>query len=161
MATSSVFSSILQCWSFLLFLSDSQLNQWGDSTGSNGEDIWYSTSDFVPVHAQSFGTIRIGRIMSVEFDFIFGGRTNDPNENQTEMFFRIGYDAAGGTSCHAQNSRYPSLWLSNSANTLFLVSSDGSGCSNVHLLDSYGSIMIGTVQGNTYMYILLMSSHRN
>merc|ERR1719242_1446846 len=118
-------------------------NEWTKSVGVNGEDIWLFTSEFVPVHGECFGTIRIGRIMSIEFDFVFGGRSNDPNVDKSEMFFRIGYSASGGTSCDAQNSRYPALWLYGDTNTLFLSASDGIGCSNTYSLRDYGAITIG------------------
>ena len=130
---------------FLSFLNETRgdTNTWGKATGSNSQDIWYSTSDFVPVQSESFGTIKIGRIMSMEFDFVFGGRTNDPNKDQSEMFFRIGYDATGGTSCDAQNSRYPSFSLSSESETLYFIGSDGDGCSNVYSLEEYGIITVG------------------
>ena len=137
--------ALLAFWLFCssCYIAHCQLNHWNKTIGTDGEDIWLSTSDFVPVHSQSFGTIRIGRIMSVEFDFVFGGRTNDPNKDQTEMFFRIGYDAVGGTSCDAQNSKYPSLWLSYNTNTLYVSASDATGCSNFYLLSDYGNISVG------------------
>ena len=127
---------------FCLSLS-SELNQWDKITGDYGEDIWYSTSDFVPVHSQSFGTIKIGRIMSVEFDFVFGGRTNDPNKDQTEMFFRVGYDPDGGNGCDGHNSAYPALWLFDDTDKLFVSGSDSVSCSNVYSLEEYGTISVG------------------
>ena len=74
-------------------------------------------SDFVPVHSEAFGyemclgvgtrggnrqtvnigvplfyrTIPIGASMSMEFDFVWGGRTDDPYVGRFENFFRIGY----------------------------------------------------------------------
>merc|ERR1719361_1169429 len=118
-------------------------NQWNETTGDNGEDIWYSTSDFVPVQSQSFGSIRIGRVMTMEFDFIFGGRTNDPSIGLSEMFFRIGFDSTAGTSCDAQNSRYPSFWLDADSDTVFVSASDTISCYNYYDLKQYGIITIG------------------
>jgi len=100
-------------------------------------------SEFIPFQSESFGTISIGRIMDMRFDFIFGGRSNSPYTGQPEMFFRIGYDSALGTSCDAQNSRYPSLWLSADSETLYVSASDGDGCSNIYLLDEFGTITPG------------------
>ena len=118
-------------------------NEWNKSSGANGGDIWYSATNFVPVQSKSFGTIKIGRIMSMEFDVIFGGRTNDPHTNRAEMFFRIGYNANRGTNCNAQNSAYPALWLSSNTDTLYISASDGNGCSNLYILNEYGSITPG------------------
>ena len=65
-------------------------------------------SDFVPVQSQSYGSITLGRIMEMSFDFVFGGRTNDPYTDDVENFFRIGYNSNTGNtgSCQGQNSRF-------------------------------------------------------
>ena len=132
--------------SLCFYLSVStELNQWNKTTGDNDEDIWYSTSVFVPVHSQSFGTIKIGRIMSIEFDFVFNGRTNDPFIDESEMFFRIGYDPDGGNGCEGHNSAYPALWLSQDSDMLFARGSDTVSCSNRYSLEEYGNISVGTL----------------
>jgi len=146
MATANILSFILYILWTASILCHGQLtetNQWEESTGADGSDLWYSTSDFVPVQSQSFGTIQIGRIMTVEFDFVFGGRTNDPKVDQSEMFFRVGYDSTDGTSCDAQNSRYPSFWLDSHSQTVFVSASDATSCYNYYYLSDYGAIAVG------------------
>lgn len=120
--------------------SISQLNQYTESTGLNGEYLWQSTSDFIPVQSQSFGEIKIGDEMSAEFDFVWGGRTNDPSQDKYEMFFRIGYDSALGNSCSGQGSRYPSFWISKDSDTMHLSTSHGSTCQPSQSLSEYGII---------------------
>ena len=46
-------------------------NEYEKDTGSLGEDIWRSkpSSCFIPQHSQSYGTIRVGKEMSMTFDF--------------------------------------------------------------------------------------------
>ena len=119
------------------------LNEWSKTVGSDGTQIWNSTSDFVPVQSQSFGSIKIGRIMTVEFDFVFWGRTNDPKQNQREMFFRIGYDAEDGKGCDGQQSQYPSFWLSQDDDTLIVINSEEGDCTHRYDLDEYGAFSIG------------------
>ena len=55
------------------------------STGSNGEDIWQSTSDFVPIQNGEYGSITIGEEMEMEFDFAWGGYSNDPDSTGTQL----------------------------------------------------------------------------
>ena len=83
-------------------------------TGDDGSDIWRSTSDFVPVQREATdtdddGSITIGEIMTMEFDFVWGGYSNDPYDsgNQFENFFRVGYSHFQGASCVGHGSRYP------------------------------------------------------
>ena len=121
----------------------SQLNEWTKSIDSDGAEIWQSTSDFVPVRSQSFSTIRIGRSMTAEFDFLFGGRTNDPNPDAYEMFFRVGFDSNLGNGCSGQGSRYPSLWLASGSNTLHVSVSDNNSCQPSYSLANYGTISVG------------------
>eukprot|EP01083_Nonionella_stella_P077700 212294_1 len=94
---------------------------------------WRSTSDIIPKQSTSYGTIRLGTIMSIEFDFLFNGRSNDvvscesmeppahgirPRDYQ-ENFFRIGEKSitASPSDCekgHASScypSHFPSMWL--------------------------------------------------
>eukprot|EP01084_Bolivina_argentea_P096035 172645_1 len=120
-----------------------QINQWIEETGLNGEDIWRSTSDFIPIQSQSFGSIKLGQIMSMEFDFIWNGRTNNPRIHYYEMFFRIGHSAKFGKGCDGQGSRYPSFWLTNFANTMHVSTSSGTRCQSSQSLSNYGIINIG------------------
>ena len=115
-------------------------NQYTESIGSNGEYLWQSTSDFIPVQSQSFGEIPIGDEMSAEFDFVWGGRTNDPSPDKYEMFFRVGYDSALGNSCSGQGSRYPSMWMSADDDTLHISASHGTVCQPSQSLADYGVI---------------------
>lgn len=127
-------------------------NQFIKETGPNGEDIWKSTSDFIPVQPSSsvssqFGTLRLGQVMSAEFDFIFNGRTNNPNYGFYENFFRIGFDAIS-RSCTGEGSRYPSFWLSNYSpndeRDYMLVSvSSGSQCQISQKLNGFGIVEVG------------------
>eukprot|EP01084_Bolivina_argentea_P231741 390708_1 len=66
-------------------------------------DTWQTESGhtITPQQYTSYGTIRIGQKMSIEFDVTFHGRSNDPREGYKENFFRIGKPASpgGGTGC--------------------------------------------------------------
>ena len=129
-----------------LYLCQSQrplTNQYTESIGTNGESIWQSTSDFVPVQGQSFGQITLGRQISMKFDFIFNGRSNSPNTNKYEMFFRVGFDSYYGNGCSGHGSRYPSLWLRDKTEELHLSVSDGVGCSQSQALTDYGVLNKG------------------
>ena len=91
-----------------------QLNEYEMDTGDDGSDIWRSTSDFIPVQRElsdtdDDGSITIGEIMTMEFDFVWGGYSNDPYDSGTqyENFFRVGYSHFQGASCVGQGSRYP------------------------------------------------------
>ena len=53
----------------------SQLNEYEQETNDT-ISIWRSTSPFIPVQSKSYGTLKIGRIITAEFDFEFGGRSN-------------------------------------------------------------------------------------
>jgi len=133
-------------WLFLIFLLptlSTAYNQWSKSISDQGEEIWQSTSDFIPLRSQSFGSIRIGRAMSAEFDFQFGGRTNDPKSDAYEMFFRVGFDSKLGNGCSGQGSRYPSFWLASGSDTLHVSVSDSNSCQPSYSLAAYGTISIG------------------
>merc|ERR1719419_1676267 len=137
-------------WPLLLFLGlsrseQSATNQFVESVGPNGESVWQSTSDFVPVQGESFGAIKLGHDMVMEFDFVFNGRTNSPIESKFEMFFRIGFDAKNGNNCNGHNSRYPSFWLKDTEPMLFLSVSSGPKCATVpkDALSEYGTISRG------------------
>ena len=53
----------------------SQLNQYEQETNDT-ISIWRSTSQFIPVQSESYGSLKVGRVITAEFDFEFGGRTN-------------------------------------------------------------------------------------
>lgn len=99
-------------------------NTYTTSNGTNGvSHVWASTSDFVPEQSASFGEIRIGYAMSTEFDFVWFGRSCNPNScASVENYFRVGFTADNGNNCGGTYARYPSLWLSSSTDTLFSVS---------------------------------------
>ena len=97
------------------------INLFNTSIESDGTNIWQSLSDFIPQRSQYYGRIPIGINMSMEFDFIWHGRTYDPSPTAYEMFFRIGCTAndiddpdiqspcVGGHNCEGQGLRLPSL----------------------------------------------------
>lgn len=117
---------MLLLWSslFIAISVQSQLiNQFIEGTGPKGEDTWNSTSDFIPQQAQSFGSIKIGLIMSIEFDFVFHGRRNSPTvcpNLKNENFFRIGNTAQYSTGCVHQGSHYPSFSLAPNCDAEYL-----------------------------------------
>lgn len=96
-----------QC--LLPIIIDSQIfNQYTQTTGPDGEDIWSSTTDFVPIQEGLYGNITIGETMVMEFDFVWAGYSNDPYaQPQYENFFRVGFSHNFGTSCDGHGSRYP------------------------------------------------------
>eukprot|EP01083_Nonionella_stella_P188906 697360_1 len=86
--------------------------QYLQETGS-----WRSTSDIIPKQSTSYGTIRLGQIMTMEFDFLFNGRSNPMKPCEYENFFRIGHQSTELTSdCYRDGkyAHYPSMWLSRS-----------------------------------------------
>eukprot|EP01083_Nonionella_stella_P053085 140594_1 len=119
-------------------------NAYRQLTGTNGEAIWKSTSDFIPVQSQPYGTIRLGQIMSAEFDFVWNGRTNSPHRRFYENFFRVGYDATNDINCNGEGARYPSFWLSDDEDTLHVSTSSGKLCQPSQSLQEYGPINAST-----------------
>ena len=101
------------------------LNQYEELTGSDGESIWRSTSPFVPVQSAAFGSVLIGRSMSMSFSFVWHGRVADA---KYEQFFRISFDSAFGNGCDGQGSRYPSLWLLPDEDALYISAASGELC---------------------------------
>eukprot|EP01084_Bolivina_argentea_P075154 136260_1 len=90
-------SQCIHMWCILtiiLFIHPCEsINEWSLDSYPD-QDIWRSTSDFIPQQSMSYGTIRIGQIMSTEFDWKFWGRSNDPrNGPYYENFFRVGETA--------------------------------------------------------------------
>ena len=140
---------------------NAQLNQWESDTGPNGEDIWRSTSEFIPVQSQSFGSIKIGKEMLMTFDFTWNGYTYDPRgqpHDDYENFFRIGCSAfndsipgspCNGVDCYGSGSRVPSFWVTPESNGppymhLSISSKGGSGyCRPSMTLSAWGEIYIG------------------
>eukprot|EP01083_Nonionella_stella_P012417 35247_1 len=140
----------------MIYSGHSQTNQFIKAIGPNQEDIWRSTSQFIPVQSTSFGTITIGEIMSIEFTFTFGGRTESERPNREENFFRIGYTATNSEKCDGQESHYPSLWLDNDIDYLRVSYSSGSTCSDYRLLDTYNTIEVGA----TYHMLIAFNNSR-
>eukprot|EP01083_Nonionella_stella_P052392 139009_1 len=106
----SSLQSLLICIYLLLQQSQSILaNEYGKHTGPNGEDIWKSITWFQAGGVASYGTIKIGQIMEMEFDFRYMTRNNTPTAGAANNFFRIGHTGSGG-GC-SEGTRYPSLWL--------------------------------------------------
>eukprot|EP01083_Nonionella_stella_P077698 212291_1 len=104
---------------------------------------WRSTSDIIPKQSTSYGTIRLGQIMSIEFDFLFNGRSNDVLScehteppahgfegfrfsDYQENFFRIGKKStASAPDCYP--SHFPSMWLGPLCSDNYLVMFFNSG----------------------------------
>eukprot|EP01083_Nonionella_stella_P068555 182150_1 len=90
----------------LLHTFKCQNNTYRKEIGPNGQDTWLS-DHMIPKQGTSYGSIKLGEIMSAEFDFVWLGRTNDPRDNYFENFFRVGFDGAISTSCDGLAARYP------------------------------------------------------
>eukprot|EP01083_Nonionella_stella_P134330 408813_1 len=78
---------------------------------------WQSTSNIIPKPSTHYGTIRLGQIMTIQFDFLFNGRSNPMKPCELENFFRIGHQSTELTSdCYRDGkyAHYPSMWLSRS-----------------------------------------------
>eukprot|EP01083_Nonionella_stella_P077699 212292_1 len=78
---------------------------------------WQSTSNIIPKPSTHYGTIRLGQIMTIQFDFLFNGRSNPMKPCEYENFFRIGHQSTERTSdCYRDGkyAHYPSMWLSRS-----------------------------------------------
>merc|ERR1719334_2183513 len=77
------------------------------------------------------------------FDFIFTGRTNNPNIDTYENFFRVGFDgASGGNGCDGQTSHFPSMWLTppSTGDYLFIIISSEAECSSAQTLTGFGTL---------------------
>eukprot|EP01084_Bolivina_argentea_P255439 429632_1 len=78
-------------------------------------EIWLQQigNDLNPTDATSYGTIDLGQVMSIEFDFDFHGRSNDPanRAGYQENFFRIGYETCCSQGCNGEGSSYPAMFL--------------------------------------------------
>merc|ERR1719474_838652 len=113
----SVFCSLPLTIPLVLSQVSQVTNQYEEDTGVDGSDIWRSTSDFIPLQGDDvdteYGTITIGEIMTMEFDFVWGGYSLDPvtSGSQYENFFRVGFSDSLGSTCNGHGSRYPSMWM--------------------------------------------------
>eukprot|EP01083_Nonionella_stella_P144114 449307_1 len=144
---------------FCIIHTCQSLNTFTTSTGANGEDIWRSTSDFVPQSSTSYGTIKVGQVIVMEFDFKFTNRSNRYRPGYEENFFRIGH--TGNTGGCSEGTRYPSMWLTsrkdNCANTndcntglLDISVTTGSQCDYSHEITNYGNIPF-----NLWLHIII------
>eukprot|EP01083_Nonionella_stella_P313256 1123713_1 len=132
---------LLQVFAQMHSFESQLLNEWISSIDADGTQRWQSVSDFIPVQSKSFGSIAVGEIMSIEFDFVWWGRTNLPSAGKFEMFFRVGFDASISRGCDGQGARYPSFWLTgNNVDTMHVSVSNGTQCQPSLSLNSYGSI---------------------
>eukprot|EP01083_Nonionella_stella_P097224 273257_1 len=135
---------LLQVFAQMHSFESQLLNEWISSIDADGTQRWQSVSDFIPVQSKSFGSIAVGEIMSIEFDFVWWGRTNLPSAGKFEMFFRVGFDASISRGCDGQGARYPSFWLTgNNVDTMHVSVSNGTQCQPSLSLNSYGSISKG------------------
>eukprot|EP01084_Bolivina_argentea_P270928 460813_1 len=136
----SSLQSLLICIYLLLQQSQSILaNEYGKHTGPNGEDIWKSITWFQAGGVASYGTIKIGQIMEMEFDFRYIARNNTPTPGAANNFFRIGHTGSGG-GC-SEGTRYPSLWLAGNTEAdrgpLLVSYTSGSQCDVSKILWGY------------------------
>eukprot|EP01084_Bolivina_argentea_P270926 460807_1 len=138
----SPLQSLLAYLCLLFQNAQSNQNLYTKLTGSNGEDIWKSTSWFQQSGAISYGTIKIGQVMVMEFDFRYLSRVNSPTPGAIESFFRIGHTGTGG-GC-SEGTRYPSLWLDDNTKNdngfLTLSYSSGDTCAVSKTLWDYGQL---------------------
>eukprot|EP01084_Bolivina_argentea_P199985 342055_1 len=77
----------------------------------NNDTYWRSLTSFTPINNASYGTIKLGRSVHMEFSFIYHKRNPlSYNTSIYENIFRIGY---GDKTNDAQGagSRYPSMWI--------------------------------------------------
>eukprot|EP01084_Bolivina_argentea_P293593 504968_1 len=109
----------------------------------NGE-IWLQQSglNLKPSQATVYNTIQLGELMSIEFDFLFHGRSNDPpyRAGYQENFFRIGYDTCCTLQCGGEGSAYPGMFLARSSigDYLDIRVSSGVTCGFNNILYNYG-----------------------
>eukprot|EP01083_Nonionella_stella_P019328 53750_1 len=106
---------VVFCCIFLVFTTKCLINQYIETKSSYGRglDTWQSTSNFIPKQSTSYGTIRLGKIMRMEFDFLWTGTSPvdcyDKYAPSSANFFRIGHKSMD-TGCEGEGSHYPSLW---------------------------------------------------
>eukprot|EP01084_Bolivina_argentea_P293589 504959_1 len=79
--------------------------------------------------------------MSIEFDFDFHGRSNDPanRAGYQENFFRIGYSACCSVGCNGEGSTYPAMFLARSGigDVLDIKVSSAASCGAANYLHNY------------------------
>eukprot|EP01083_Nonionella_stella_P292419 994522_1 len=115
-----------------------------DETIQPTGEIWLTQNgnDLNPTDATSYGTIKLGQIMSIEFDFDFHGRSNDPPDRAgyEENFFRIGSDACCTAGCDGEGSAYPGMFLARYSigDYLDIRVSSGGACGFNNILYNYG-----------------------
>ena len=129
-----------------------ELNQYTETTDAEGNFIWKSTSDFVPVQSTSYGTIPIGHAMSMEFDFIWNGPTDVDSSSESEMFFRIGASPVSN-HCDGNWNRYPALFITDDDEeeaSLVLYLSEEGHCSKYYDLSE-----LGTIEQNISYHVLI------
>ena len=92
--------------------------------------------------------------MSIEFDFVWNGRTSK-DELIVEWFFRIGADAnRGGNGCFGNLNRYPALSItSDSPPYLRFYLAEEEACSTHYDLDGFGTI----AKGESYHFVAFWS----
>ena len=110
-----------------------------DNRVAHHEYIWYSVTHFKPLQGVSCGHMYIGHINTVEFDFVWKGRVT---EDESEMFFRVGFDSFYGHSCRGQASQYPSFWISPDDDYFMIGVSDSDSCTQRYYLHDYGDITL-------------------
>eukprot|EP01083_Nonionella_stella_P143855 447940_1 len=76
---------------------------------------WRSLSAFVPIENTAYSGIYLEEAVSMEYKFIYHGRTSNTFEN----VFRVG--KSGRNTCNEAGTRYPSMWLHPSDDS-FLIS---------------------------------------
>eukprot|EP01084_Bolivina_argentea_P208235 355119_1 len=118
------------------------LNEWTKDFYPN-EETWRSTSDFIPSQSISYGSIKLGQVMSVEFDWVWHRRTNFPRVNRYENFFRVGLTADNGFGCDGEGSRLPSFWLTADRDSMHVSVADSITCQHFQSCNSYGNITAG------------------
>eukprot|EP01084_Bolivina_argentea_P178139 307956_1 len=76
------------------------------------ETYWESLSPFTPINNASYGTIKLGRSLRMEFKFIyFSRRIQTDSVRYHENAFRIGYSSSISNTGTGAGSRYPSMWI--------------------------------------------------
>eukprot|EP01084_Bolivina_argentea_P173250 300075_1 len=74
---------------------------------------WHSLSPFTPIRNASYGRIKLGRRVKMQFKFIYHSPSQEYNStlsNYYENIFRIGYGHELNTF-EGAGSRYPSMWI--------------------------------------------------
>ena len=78
----------------------------------NNETHWEYPSYLRPSSNESYGLIRLGRSLRMEFKFIY--HSSLEYSNPPSMFdnvFRVGYSNQHNNNCDGAGTRYPSMWI--------------------------------------------------